>query len=230
MPVSTTEALAVFVLAILPGLIARGVIAYGEPPLRTRGTLGEIANALALSLVAWVFVYPLDRDLLVRVLDSHKSVEQRVESFVQLTIAVVLIALAVGAAGRIRRYVLRKLAKSAPSGARTKWARVAAAAQESAINQTRPASAWDRLLVQLANDFPDRGFLCVVDTRSGGRRYGLITDSAYLDWQADGRDVLLSLELAPDETGELQSLSGSRGLFVPGDEISTLAAFELSSE
>lgn len=229
MPVSTTEALAVFILALLPGLLARAVIGYGAPSLRSQGTLADLANALALSLLVWAALYPLESDSLVRVLSDERPVKERLDSFVDLTTAAVLVSLGIGVAGRLRRFGLRWVAKRSPPSKKTRVAGLARTIHASAVNQAQPASGWDRMLVQLTNDYPQNGFLCVVDTRSGARRYGLITDLAYLDWQADGRDVLLSLEFVPDATGKLESLQGSRGLFVPGDEVSALAVFELSN-
>lgn len=92
--------------------------------------------------------------------------------------------------------------------------------------QTQPAYAWDRLLTRLVEG--GEAVVCRVTTRSGGEILGVLADG-WLDWEVEGRGVLFDREVTRDDAGRLRSVGSSRGVYVPGDEISVMSVIELRS-
>jgi len=68
-----------------------------------------------------------------------------------------------------------------------------------------------------------------VKTRRGDEVLGVFARAGYLDWEADGPGVLFDKEVIRSPAG-LQPVSDSQGLFVPGDEISSLSIVTLPDD
>ena len=63
-----------------------------------------------------------------------------------------------------------------------------------------------------------------------GRSLASLHDPGYADWAADGRGLLLDVEVVRDDSGQLQPIPTSEGVFVPGDEISIVSVVQGPTE
>jgi hypothetical protein len=240
--IGTIEALGVFVLAILPGFVALRVTAFGQPPLRARGLLGELGAAVLTSGIGWTVLYVWrGRDLLPIVLEEQgRTTADRLDAFAELAALSLLIGVGLGVLGRLVVLVFRamtppvltKLDRRNPGepssgrpGLRPRAERWLA---RQIRERSRPGYAWDRLLSRVAS----RGerVICRIKTKSGGEVIGVLARRGYLDWEADGRGVLLDKEVRRNAAGQLEPLAASRGLFVPGDEVSSLSVVHLPDD
>jgi len=229
----------VFLLAVLPGFLALRVYGLGQPPLRVRGALSEVGAAVFTSAVGWTFLYLWrGRDLLPIVLgEKGTTTAERLDAFAELAALSVAIGLGLGVAARIGASTLRatgisvlasldkRVRGEAVAGGANWRPRVERWLAREIRARSRPGYAWDRLLSRLAS----RGerVVCRVKTKSGDEVVGVLARAGWLDWEADGRGVLLDKELIRNASGALEAVSSSRGLFVPGDEVSTLSVVQL---
>ncbi|HEX2161165.1 MAG TPA: DUF6338 family protein [Thermoleophilaceae bacterium] len=94
--------------------------------------------------------------------------------------------------------------------------------------RTLPASAWDRLMTRLANR--GKPVVCKVRTSDGAEILGAFASAGYADWEADGRGLLLDVEVVADPDGRIRPLPMSQGIFIPGNEIVTLSVVALPDE
>lgn len=234
--IGTIEALGVFLLAIVPGFLALRTYGFGRPPLRHRGALGELGATVFASAIAWTGLYLWRGQHLLPIVlgEPGSTTSERLDAFAELAGLSVLVGLALGILSRIGTAVLRGLsvkalarleqAEGAEFGQGVLSERIERWIARQIRARSLPAAAWDRLLNRLAN----RGerVVCRVQTRSGQEVFGVLARSGYLDWEADGRGVLFDKEVIRGASG-LQPVSDSQGLFVPGDEISTLSVVVL---
>jgi hypothetical protein len=241
--IGTVEALGVFLLAILPGFLVLRVYRWGQPPLQLRGPLGELGMTVVASASAWTILYLWrGQELLPVVLgDPERPAGERLDAFAELAGLSIVLGFALGAAWRLAAsfgrwwlaHSLRGGAGGAPSAPRhgriRRWRGSIGARLTWALrNHTLPDAAWDRLLTRLANR--GEAVICRVTTRSGSVVFGVLADAGFADWEADGRGLLLDPEVATTETGELSPVPGSRGVFVPGDEIAVLSVVGFPGE
>ena len=198
--VGTLEALTVFVFAVIPGYAA--VLAYElrSPPLRSRTALAELARILLASVAVWAVAWWLGAEpVIVDLLDSEpEPVDDMTSRVYRLAGGVMVLALVGGAGARHGRRLLEHRGRI-----------------------DAPDKAWDRLLLRLRKD--EQAVLLRIRLRSGGDVFGDFAEGGRADWSADGAGLLLDREAIPDETGRLVFVSGSRGVFVPGDEISSVS-------
>lgn len=229
--IGTVEALGVFLLAVLPGYVGLRCYAFGRAPFRTRGALGDLGAAATMSLAGWALLYLWwGREVLATALSGDTSIASRIDAFAELVGLATLMGLALGATGRLaaaclRGYVLRDTSESLLSelrtgGVRSIRQRFAARFFHEVIGATRPSAAWDRLFAGLTDRREPA--LCRVRTRGGEEVLGVMSWDACADWDVDGRGLLLVPEVAVDESGRLNPLLESRGVFIPGDEVATL--------
>lgn len=239
--IGTIEALGVFLLAILPGFLGLRVYRLGKPPLRLRGALAELAATIFTSALGWAALYLWrGKELLPLVLSERgHSTTERLDAFAELAALSVVIGLAFGALGRLAdslvrpaaiRVLLRLEEKEAaearevalPEGMRRRVERWVA---KQIRDHSRPSVGWDRLLNRLVN----RGepVVCRVKTRAGEEVLGVFARAGYLDWEADGRGILLDKEVLRGDDGQLRIVPSSQGVFVPGEEISVLSVVSL---
>jgi hypothetical protein len=236
--IGTIEALGVFLLAILPGFLALRIYGFGKPPLRLRGTLGELGATVFTSAIGWTILYLWrGKELLVIVFDEEgNTVSERLDAFAELTALSVLVGVAFGMVLRFGGATIHAVAVKISVSLETKEAghrgpqelarrrRLERWVARQIRARSLPAAAWDRLLTRLVN----RGerVVCRVKTRSGEEVLGVLARAGYFDWEADGRGVLFDKEVIRGPNG-LEPVHRSRGLFVPGDEISTLSVVVL---
>lgn len=236
--IGTIEALGVFLLAILPGFLALRIHNWSRPPLRPRGTLGELGVTVAFSAVAWTVLYLWrGQELLPTVLgEPTHTTSDRLDAFAELAALSFAIGVAVGLVTRvssfaIRAGLLRRLRREGQPGSSRPNLRPRALIAQARRRfwrevhaRTLPAYAWDRLLSRLVEG--EEAVLCRVNTRSGAQIFGVLADG-WLDYEVDGRGVYFDLELAEDEAGQLRTVTSSRGLYIPGDEISVMSVIGL---
>jgi Family of unknown function (DUF6338) len=218
--IGTIEALGVFMLAIVPGFLALRTYSFARPPFRHRGALGELGATVIVSAIAWTVLYRWrGQDLLPLVLGGQRyPTSDRLDAFAELAGLSVLVGLGLGVAGRALATVLRRLSAKVLAQLERRETTPWVARQIRA--RSLPAAAWDRLLTRVAN--AGKRVVCRIQTRSGHEVLGVLARSGYLDWEADGRGVLFDKEVIRGPAG-LEPVNDSQGLFVPGDEISTLS-------
>ena len=216
--IGTIEALGVFLLAILPGFLVLRVYGWGKAPLQHRGALGELGVTVIASGAAWGVLYLWRGQTLLPVVlgDPERPTADRLDAFAELAGLSILLGFALGAACKfawsaIRRVLLRARRSGKQHGA------FVSALRDRAL----PDAAWDQLLTRLSNR--QEPVICRVTTRSGGTVLGVFADTGLADWEAEGRGLLLEPEVVRDDAGQLRPLPASRGVFVPGDEISVLS-------
>ncbi len=84
--------------------------------------------------------------------------------------------------------------------------------------------AWDRLLERLQRNSKPQ--IVHVRFRDGTDLYGVLASRGGIDYQSDGRDLVLDAELV-EEGGELMRIPGSRGVFVSGEAVASVAFVEV---
>jgi uncharacterized protein DUF6338 len=204
--VGTLEAVAVFLYAVVPGYVAVRAYEFRRPPLKHRTTLMEPARVVSWSALLWALIWWLGaRGVLVDLLDeAPDGTTAGIAQDLYWMTAGVLGAAAIG--GVLARLVRDRLETRG--------------ALESADD------AWDRLLIQLRR--AERAVLLKVRLRSGGEVYGAFAEQGRADWVSDGSGLLMDLEVAPDASGVLVDVAGSRGVFVPGEEIAALSVVDVT--
>jgi hypothetical protein len=215
--IGTIEALGVFLLAILPGFIALRVYGWGKPPLQHRGALGELGVTVVASGAAWVLLYLWRGQTLLPVVlgDPRRTAAERLDAFAELAGLSLLLGFALGAISKVVWSAIRRVLLRARS--QEQHGALLSALRSRAL----PDAAWDQLLTRLSNR--QEPVICRVTTRSGGTVLGVFADTGLADWEAEGRGLLLEPEVVRDDAGQLRPLPASRGVFVPGDEISVLS-------
>lgn len=234
--IGTVEALGVFLLAVLPGFVARRAFEYGRPPFRSRGALQELGVMVAWSLLGWVVLYLWrGEELLPQVLDGLAGVAERIDAFAELVILAIAIGLALGLLARlatagVRAYASRDEPGSLVSQVRSRgawetvWARAGRGLGHALEARSLPPQAWDRLFTRLANE--RKPVLCRVRLGDGEEILGVLARDGFADWKEDGGDLLLFPEVISRE-GRLRPVPGSRGVFVPRDQIAVLSVVDL---
>lgn len=237
--IGTIEALGVFLLAILPGFLGLRVYGFGKPPLRLRGALGELGATVLFSAVGWTALYLWrGNDLLPIVLDdAGQTTAQRLDAFAELAglsivlgvgLGVVVRAITAGLRVLVVQWLQPKDERASGRPLSRAWAAAKARVSREMRSRTLPDAAWDRLMTRLANR--GRPVILKVTTRSGGEVLGVFAGSGYADWAADGRGLLLDVEVVRDDAGRLRPIATSEGVFVPGDEISIVSVVQGPSE
>jgi hypothetical protein len=226
--VDAPEAVVVFALAAIPGVIVLEIVEYGRPRWGERTATRDLARYLLLSLVAWVVAIGLfaadDRIARAIELDSGQARE--------LVDAYIALAWRLGAAAALSGLVLRGVAAvvrrigdyvvgEVREGKRDELGRLA---RPLAIVAS-PTLAWDSLLVRLRRSVKTQ--IVHVRLRDGGDVYGVFAAGGRADWQADGRDLLLDAELTESDEG-LTQVEGSSGVFIPTDAIASVSFVEYS--
>jgi hypothetical protein len=165
----------------------------------------------------WVLLYLWRGQTLLPVVlgDPKRTAADRLDAFAELVGLSILLGFALGAVCKvvwsaIRRVLLRARSEE-PDGALLSALR----------SRALPDAAWDQLLTRLSNR--QEPVICRVTTRSGGTVLGVFAETGLADWEAEGRGLLLEPEVVRDDAGQLRPLHASRGVFVPGDEISVLS-------
>jgi hypothetical protein len=232
--IGTVEALGVFLVAVLPGFVGLRVYGLGRPPLHDRGALHELGVAVAWSLLGWAALFWWrGRDLLPVVLDGERSVGRRLDAFAELVALAILIGAALALIARSTSALIHIwVSRDDPTGLLAalrkqgvvKGLRARTRARLSHEIETRsvPGAAWDRLLARLNNQ--REPVVCRVVTSDGREVLGILADEGYADWSADGRGLLLMPEVVRDQAGRLQPVPASRGVYVAGEQITTLSA------
>ncbi len=225
--IGSIEALGVFLLAVLPGIVGLRVSVAGRAPRRVRSPLGELGTAMTVSLVGWSLLYLWRGDVLLSVVlgASGRPVAERLDAFAELVGLALTIGMglgaslcALGALGRL--YVFREVPGSLTGDLRERgvraglWNRLVMRLSGELRRRVLPASAWDRLLIRLKNR--REIVLCRVATRTGEEVFGLVAQDGFADWKADGCDLLLAPELVRRQGGRLVPVPRSKGVFIPG--------------
>jgi hypothetical protein len=84
--------------------------------------------------------------------------------------------------------------------------------------------AWDRLLERLRRISKPQ--IVHVRFRDGTDLYGVLAARGGADYQSDGRGLVLDAELV-EKDGGLVLIPGSRGVFVSGEAVASVAFVEL---
>jgi hypothetical protein len=233
--IGSVEALGVFLLAVLPGVVGLRISVAGRAPRRMRSPLGELGTAMIVSLLGWSVLYFWRGDTLLPVVlgAAGRQVSERLDAFAELIGLAMAIGMGLGAGLRVlatfrRVYVFRDMPGSLIGDMRKHgirdglWSRLVSRLSYELSNRALPLGAWDRLQIYL-NDRREI-VLCRVATRTGAEVFGVVAQDGFVDWKDDGRDLLLIPELVRERSGTLVPVPGSKGVFIPGAEIAHVHA------
>lgn len=239
--IGTIEALGVFLLAVLPGFVTVQIYSSGQPSIREAGALHELGTTIGWSLAGWVILYGwLGQDLLPKVLDRESEIGDRLDAFGELAVLAIAIGILLGLSARLlaaglRAYAAREERASLVQQIRREgllhalWFRSSRRLLNELRTRTLPIRAWDRLFARLSK--LENPVMCRIRLCDGSEVLGVLARDAYADWTADGGDLLLAPEVGIDpSTHKLVPLPGSRGVFVPRDQIAVLSVAEMPSE
>lgn len=226
----TAEALIVFVLAIVPGVIVLEFIELGRARLRERDTSGTLARYFLFSGAAWA-VGTLVFDVAGRLsrlvhLDSHSS-NRLVSGYLGLAEVLLISAVGVGLAFRIALWAARKFGYRLATRSHLDGSALTRLLGRAADSLTSPPHAWDALLVRLSSR--NTAQIAEVRLRNGGRVYGVLAERGQADYEADGRGLLLDAELI-EVAGSLVKVEESSGVFIAADAVSAVSFVALPDD
>lgn len=232
--VPTTEALGIFLLAVLPGFVGLRVYGLGRPPRHAHGAFSDVGTAIAWSVATWAVLFTWEgAGGLAAALEDHAEPADRIAALAQLVAEAVAIgiclAVAVRGTGALVRSFAARVIPATPAPSQTGSVRGACLAVGTRClrvvhDSSAPSRAWDRLLARLVNR--QHAILCRVITTDGQEVFGMLADEAHADWSADGQDLLLVPEVVAEPGGRLSFLPGSKGVFVSGERIVCVSAVE----
>jgi len=221
-----SQAIVSFALAAIPGVIVLELLEYGRPRVRDRSGVRAFASYLILSLIVWVSAFLL-LDIgghLASAIDPEiRSSQLRVDAYAALAWRLLLASIGVGIALRalssmIGRYAYR-VAEGKRLGARERFPRTG----DAVVRLVSLAFAWDRLLERLRRSAQPQ--IVHVRFRDGSETYGVLAGGGRLDFQADGRGMVLDAELV-EEDGRLVQIPDSNGVFIAADAVASVGFVE----
>jgi hypothetical protein len=215
-----------FALAAIPGVIVLELLEYGRPRVRDRSGVRAFASYLILSLIVWVSAFLLldAGGHLASAIDPEiHSSQQRVDAYAALAWRLLLASIAVGLALRalssmIGRYAYR-VAERKRRGIQEKLSWIG----DALVRLVSLAFAWDRLLERLRRSA--RPQIVHVRFRDGSETYGVLAGGGRVDFQADGRGMVLDAELV-EEDGQLVQIPDSNGVFIAADAVASVGFVE----
>jgi len=223
MELISAQALAVFLLAVLPGAIVLEIVEFRRPHLRERGATRSLARYLLLAAFAWAtaFVLADARSAIARAIDVSTARGPVVaDAYADLARTVALAAASVGLVARLCLAGIARVGYWLSDRAREGGRGWAARASRMAGIGLSPFYEWDRLLSRLRRT--DEVQVAHVRFRDGTSIYGLFAGAGGADFEADGRGLLLDAELA--EVGDrLVQVESSSGLYVAPDSIASVS-------
>lgn len=225
----TSEAIAGFVLAAIPGVLVLEILEYGRPRLRDRSGVRALASYLILSLVVWASaVLLLDAGgRLAAVIDAaHATGQGRVGAYTALGWRLLVSSVAVGMAARLFLWLVSRFARRVEGRRRNGEPRARGRLGDVAVQFVSIAFAWDRLFERLRQTALPQ--IVHVRFRDGSEMYGVLAAGGSVDFQADGRGLVLDAELR-EEDGRLVQTSGSSGVFVAAEAVASVSFVEYAN-
>jgi hypothetical protein len=222
----TSQTIAAFALAAIPGVIVLEIFEYARPRTRERGGARAFAGYLIISLLVWIVaVLCLDADgRLAAVIDAGKEAgSEQVEAYLALAWRLLLASLAVGAFLRMASGILARLAFRLEERRRLGQAGRLGSLGDLLVRFAAMAFAWDRLLERLRRISKPQ--IVHVRFRDGTDLYGVLAAGGRADYQADGRGLVLDAELI-ERDGALVLIPGSSGVFIAAESVASVAFVE----
>lgn len=217
------QAIATFALAAVPGIFVLEIIQLRTPRLRERDGLRAVAWYLIVSAGVWavaVLIFHADRQM-ASVIDSAKlGGEQQVTAYIALAWRLGATALGLGLVCRGAFAAARRAAAVVERRRREKNAWTGGRLGEALIDLVSISYAWDALLQRLRRRA--RAQVVRVRLKDGAIVYGVLAAGGFADFQADGRGLVLDVELLEEVEG-LTEVPGSSGVFIAPDSVATVA-------
>lgn len=228
---SSLEAVAIFVLAAMPGILAGEIIQFSRPRLRVRDAGGTLALYVLLSGAAWAIgLAAFDaEDRLVNLVQLNEAqAGELIGTFVPLAVAILGAGVVVGIVFRALlpvkdhgAYRLRRVASTTRDGRASRLALLLS-------SKLLPDQAWDRMLARAARQ--GRAQIVRVLLRDGRLVYGTFAAEGRADFDADGRGLLLDRELVEDDGGLLNEVPDGSGVYVHPDAVATVSFVDRPSD
>lgn len=218
--------IAAFALAAIPGVIVLEILEYGRPRTRERNGARAFAGYLIISLFAWIAaVLFLDGDSrLAAVIDSaDESGRRQVDAYIALGWRLLAASVMTGCLLRGLAAGLLHLAFEVEQGKRFYVSERLSWPGAVARRFIAMPFAWDRLLERLRRSSKTQ--VVHVQFKDGEELYGVLAAEGHADYHADGRGLVLDLELA-ERDGELVVVPGSSGVFVAAEAVASIAFIE----
>ena len=223
MDIGTLDALFVFALAVVPGVLAFEAVEFGRPPLRPRNAAARYAFYLVLSVAVWTVAVALlgAEERLVDLIEldgaeAESLVDVSAPLVGRLLLGTAVVALALrgilAAAAFVGEPAYERLRGSQSRPARS-LARLLAVGVEANY-------AWDELLARLRRS--RQAQLVQIRLKGGSEIYGLFAEGGLASYEAQGRGLLLDRELVLRE-GSLTDVPRSTGMFVPADAVASVS-------
>ncbi len=218
-----SAAITTLAFAAIPGVLVLEILEFGKPRLRERPGIRSIALYLIVSAFVWgLAALILDADgELASVIDSTRlSGDEQVTAYVAL--AWRLAATAIGF-GTVCRLVLRAAEQTASKLAQSRYTSgqsIGGKVGDALIEVVSTPFVWDALMVRLRRRA--RAQVAHVRLRDGSDLYGILAAGGRADFQADGRGLVLDIELR-NERGQLVEVPSSNGIFVAPEAMASVA-------
>jgi hypothetical protein len=219
----TSQTIAAFALAAIPGVLVLELIEFGRPPFRDRSGARAFASYLILSLVVWgsaVVFLGADRRLAAVIDAAHRSGQVRVDAYAALAWRLLIASLLVGVAARFLLWVVGLLAFRVEERRRAEEGRPYGWPGDVAIRLVAITYGWDRLMERLRRGAQPQ--IVHVRLRDGSDLFGVLAAGGSADFQSDGRGLVRDAELLA-AGGELVQVPNSSGVFVSADAVASVA-------
>jgi hypothetical protein len=223
----TSQTLAAFALAAIPGVIVLEILEYGRPRTRERRGMRAFAGYLIISLLVWAAaVLCLGADVrLAAVIDAGRaSGSDQVAAYLALAWRLLIASLTIGLILRSVSGLLVRLAFRFEERRRLgRSGELERRYGDLLVRFAALAFAWDQLLERLRRI--SRMQVVHVRFRDGTDLYGVLAAGGRADYQADGRGLVLDAELV-ERDGELVLIPNSSGLFIVAEAVASIAFVE----
>jgi Family of unknown function (DUF6338) len=217
------EAVATFALAAVPGVFVVEIFQFQKPRLREWSGLKGIALYLIISALVWAtaaLVFQAHAHLASVIDSADRGGSAQVAAYIALAWRLAVTAIGLGVALRLMfagaEWIALRIERERRSGDGTKGGLVG----DRLIELFSMSYAWDALMVRLRRQA--RAQVVHVRLRDGSDVYGVLASGGGADFQAEGRGIVLDIELV-DEEGNLNEVPGSNGIFIVPEAVATIA-------
>jgi len=224
--VDTTEAVAVFLLAVVPGVLALELFEWGRPAIREREKVRTLARYVLVSATVWgaaAIVFDAGGQLkdLIRIgCRAECEGTDAVDSYLGLAIDLGVTAMAVGIGVRFLMWLGARAGFWLLLAAQGRKGRLMTFLGRALASSVTTAQAWDELLRKLQRD--GRAQLAHVRLTDGRSVYGVFAGGGRADFDAEGRGLLLDQELVEGSAG-LEPVKESTGLYISPDQLASVS-------
>ena len=204
------------------------ILQFQRARLYERGGLTTIAIYLIVSAIVWAVAVPAlgaDRHLASVIDSADRGGNAQVTAYTALAWRVGVAAIGIGLILRALLSRAELIAFDLESRRAEGDTSAGGTLGTALIRAVSVASAWDALMTWVRRQ--DRARLVHVRLQDGSDVYGMLATRGRVDFQADGRGLVLDVELvASGDT--LVEVPGSDGIFIAPESVATIAVITLS--